>query len=881
MKPYNHQIKILYLNDSDACEDQVISMLKKTNSTSDIKIINTKTDYKKALINFEPEIIIFDNNLASFNSIEALNILKQSGLNIPFILIINAEEEESAITMLEKGVSDYLIKDRLQRLPSAIINAFEKNDLQKKEQKIKENEIRYHSFFENSMDGLLLTITDGSILAANPAACAMFQMTEEEICKSGRFGLVDLTDERLIPLIEERQRKGKAKGEITLIRKDGSKFQGEITSTVFKDINGEDRTSMIIRDVSETKQVKDKLISTSEALQQAVSDLNKTMDSSLDIICSFNEDGKFMDASAASEIILGYKPKELIGKSYLDFVFHEDEQNTANTFLKIKSGINVTMFENNYIHKDGSIIPLLWSAKWDNKDKLLYCVAKDAREKKKLEKSFEIERQRFNDLYLQAPSSMGVLKGPTHVYEMANTLYLQLIGKKDIIGKTVKEVLPEAESQGFLDILDTVYKTGNTFSANEMLVKLDKEGSGKLVDTYLNFIYQVHRNTDGEIGGIFFFVNDVTEQVLSRKKIEESEKNYWNLIQNLPAAVCTCDTEGNILLYNKAAVKLWGREPKIGTDKWFEGIKKYDKDNIIIPYHSIPLEQSVKEGRLIYGEEIIIEGSDGVRRNVISHPSPTFDSAGNLTGAVNMLIDITERKQAELERTKITNDLIQRSKTLEQFTYIVSHNLRAPIANILGLSNVLKGSLSDTDRTKIQNFLFTAVDNLDKIVIDLNRILQVKTEITENKEVVCFPELVNGIESSIQNLIEKEHVKIVTDFTDIDKTTIIKSYIYSVFYNLIINSIKYRHPDKNLTITIKSEIIKGKIKITFKDNGSGIDLKQHGDKIFGLYKRFHPNIEGKGMGLFMTKTQMEVLGGSISVKSKPNVETKFIIELPL
>lgn len=490
MKPYNHQIKILYLNDSDACEDQVISMLKKTNSTSDIKIINSKTDYKKAITNFAPEIIIFDNNLASFKSNEALNLLKQSRLNISFILIINPEDEEHAITMLENGGHDYLINDRLQRLPSAITNALEKIRLKKKEIIIKESEVKYHSFFENSMDGLLLTITDGSILAANPAACAIFQMTEEEICNSGRFGLVDLTDERLIPLIEERQRTGKTKGEITLLRKDGSKFPGEISSTVFKDINGEDRTSMIIRDLS-------------------------------------------------------------------------------------------------------------------------------------------------------------------------------------------------------------------------------------------------------------------------------------------------------------------------------------------------------------------------------------------------------ERKCAEQERSKICNDLIQRSKTLEQFTYIVSHNLRAPIANILGISNVLKGVFSETERKKIQNYLFVAVDQLDEIVKDLNKILQVKTEITENKEVVCFPELVNGIESSIQNLIEKEHVKIVTDFTDIDKTTIIKSYIHSVFYNLITNSIKYRQPNKKLIINIKSEIIKGKIKITFKDNGTGIDLKQHGDKIFGLYKRFHPQIEGKGLGLFMTKTQMEVLGGSISVKSKPNVETKFMVELPL
>ncbi|QOG04716.1 PAS domain-containing protein [Flavobacterium sp. MDT1-60] len=119
---------------------------------------------------------------------------------------------------------------------------------------------------------------------------------------------------------------------------------------------------------------------------------------------------------------------------------------------------------------------------------------------------------------------MGILKGPDHVYELANELYLQLIDKRDIIGKTVKEVLPELETQGIFEILDTVYRTGETFSANEMLIKLDRYGNGKLVDAYLNFIYQAHRDANNNIDGILFFANDVTEQVLSRKKSKKEKK---------------------------------------------------------------------------------------------------------------------------------------------------------------------------------------------------------------------------------------------------------------------------------------------------------------------------------------------------------------------
>ena len=474
------------------------------------------------------------------------------------------------------------------------------------------------------MDAILLTVKDGQILSANAAACEIFKMTHDEICGAGRFDIVDSTDPRLQPLLEERHRTGRAKGEITFKRKDGSRFPGEITSVVFIDAYGKEKTSMVIRDITERKQAEDKQIATSNALQQALNDLNNILDSSLDVICSFDEKGRFVHVNSASERIWGYKPQELMGKKYMDFVFHDDAENTIKADIDIRNGEPVTMFENRYIHKNGSIIPMLWSAKWDDEYKLSYCIARDATEKKNLEKAFEIERQRFMDLYLQAPSCMGILKGPNHVFEMANPLYLQLIDKKDIIGKTVKEVLPELEAQGIFEFLDTVYQTGETFSANEMLVKFDFHGNGKLVDTYLNFIYQAHRNIDGDIDGILFFAIDATEQVLSRKKIEESKKSYRELIENLPVATYSCDAEGRIMIYNKAAAALWGREPEIGKDLWCGSWKVYSLDGNPIPLKSCPMAIVLKEGKAVIGEEIIIERSNGDKAKCIALSSSYF-----------------------------------------------------------------------------------------------------------------------------------------------------------------------------------------------------------------------------------------------------------------
>ncbi len=144
------------------------------------------------------------------------------------------------------------------------------------ERQIKESESKYRSFFESSMDGILLTVTDGEILSANPAACAIFKMTEAEICAAGRFGLVDMEDPRVHALIEERKRHGRARGELRLVRKDGSKFEAEITSALFIDSYGRERTSMIVRDISESKEAELRVKQSNERynlISQATNDM--------------------------------------------------------------------------------------------------------------------------------------------------------------------------------------------------------------------------------------------------------------------------------------------------------------------------------------------------------------------------------------------------------------------------------------------------------------------------------------------------------------------------------------------------------------------------------------------------------------------------------
>lgn len=237
------------------------------------------------------------------------------------------------------------------------------------------------------------------------------------------------------------------------------------------------------------------------------------------------------------------------------------------------------------------------------------------------------------------------------------------------------------------------------------------------------------------------------------------------------------------------------------------------------------------------------------------------------------------KKNAEIE--KLNSQLNKSNSELQQFASIVSHNLRAPVNNIIGLSSMLKADISEEDRNRSQQFLFKAVEQLKELIEDLSKILNTKSEINDANEIIYFEQLVNSIKSSIHILLEKDKVQILTDFNAIDKITSNKNYFYSVFYNLITNSIKYKEPSRAPVINITSEIINNKLMLYFKDNGAGIDLKINGDKIFGLYRRFNQEAEGKGLGLFMVKTQIESLGGKIKVESILGEGTDFTIEMPL
>ncbi|MFN4152435.1 MAG: sensor histidine kinase, partial [Candidatus Sericytochromatia bacterium] len=256
------------------------------------------------------------------------------------------------------------------------------------------------------------------------------------------------------------------------------------------------------------------------------------------------------------------------------------------------------------------------------------------------------------------------------------------------------------------------------------------------------------------------------------------------------------------------------------------------------------------------------------------------DNNGNLLQTKGTLQDITEIKKKELSQIKLVDELNKKNNELMQFNYIVSHNLRSPVAKIMSLTSLIN-IVEEEEKSEIIDYLSISAKQLDEVIKDLNQILSSKSTISDIREKISFKDLLVRIFDSIEKQIIESNAIINTDidknFPDIIS---IKSYLESIFYNLISNSIKYRSTKRKLEINIYINKVKNNFIINVIDNGIGIDLKRHNKDLFTLYKRFNYDVEGKGMGLHMTKNQVEALGGKISIASKLNQGTVITVILP-
>jgi len=242
---------------------------------------------------------------------------------------------------------------------------------------------------------------------------------------------------------------------------------------------------------------------------------------------------------------------------------------------------------------------------------------------------------------------------------------------------------------------------------------------------------------------------------------------------------------------------------------------------------------------------------------------------------------IVEKRTEELKQT--VDQLTEQNQDLQQFSYIISHNIRSPIARIAGLIDIIRIENSNTKaiNEEVIMHLDKAVTSLDTVIRDLNQILSIRKGINKSKEMIAFQEVFDWVTITLENEIALADVKIYHDFSRYPGVYSIKAYVQSIMYNLISNAIKYRRTNIESEIHVISYRNGDYVCLEVKDNGIGMDLQAIDPyKIFGLYQRMHTHVEGKGLGLYLVKTQVEALNGKIELESELMKGSKFTVYFP-
>lgn len=371
-------------------------------------------------------------------------------------------------------------------------------------------------------------------------------------------------------------------------------------------------------------------------------------------------------------------------------------------------------------------------------------------------------------------------------------------------------------------------------------------------------------------------VSGALEKFRLEREQRKTEIELLNIDNNSHDIICTMDEEGRFIHISAASLPMWGYTP--GE---LEGKKYID----LVFSEDVPLTNQVAAA-IMTGTRVAMFENRYVRKDG-SIISVMWSVRWEATEKVMYCVarDATEknkmekqRKLAEAETLSLVATLQSKNNDLQQFSYIVSHNLRSPIAKILGLASII-GSDAAENKYLIEK-IKEAAFSLDEVVKDINVIVSArKTE--KQLSVMYFRDKLRKVEQLLELEIEKSKPVITSDFSECDSVFTVPSYMLSIIYNLVSNAIKYRRPDITLKIHIACTQDEKVTCISVRDNGMGIDLVKNKDKIFGLYKRFHGDaIQGKGIGLNLVKTHAESLGGHVQVESMVNEGTTFRIYIP-
>jgi PAS domain S-box-containing protein len=438
-----------------------------------------------------------------------------------------------------------------------------------------------------------------------------------------------------------------------------------------------------------------------------------------------------------------------------------------------------------------------------------------------------------------------------------------LIPVRQVAGKKISDVMPADLTVQMMEKVQAVY-----FARNIETLEYNVSSHG------LTNYYEA-RFAPFNSDKVLVVIREITKERRSQIAIESERNLRDTLLQNINVGIFAVDTNHKLTVINSVAKQMIGEvyDENMSYTELFRNYNIYASDGRAkIPQKNMPLVRSLKNHTVVNMELVFEHKETGRRMNVLINSQPIYDSNNNVSGAVSAFHDITNIKNIEEKlRAKVHE--------LDTFIYRTAHDLRGPLASILGLVEVAKRDLKEENSFSILNKFKDTAEKLDNILNDLFSV----TKITRGKinfTKIHLDTLVPALLKRLHKQEDREDVKFILNIPDRHQFLSDRYLIRSILQNIFENSMTYRKPDAHDTaITITVTDVRDNVRIQVSDNGQGIPEDMQ-ERIFDMFYKGNYASTGTGLGLYISRVAVEKLGGTISVTSSYGEGTTITMNLP-
>lgn len=862
----NKVLRILHIDDNLHDRQLVRDALEKEIERFEIIEADSRIRFEELLAEFNFDLVLSDFNILGFDGLQVLQIVKERNPEIPVIIVTGTGSEEIAVQAMKSGADDYVIKSakHIQNLFPTIKLVLEKKRIHREYLQtldaLKESEERFRLLFTNSLDAVLLTVPNGEILQANKAACRIFGKTEDELKKGGRYGIIDKSDPRLEKALEERMVSGKFNGELTGLRNDGTPFPIEISSSLYFDSHGNQRSSMIIKDISERKKAELAFIASEEKYRTIFENVQ-------DVFYQTDLTGIIHEISPSIKYFSEFQREDLIGENVTKLYADIDQRDTLLRTLREKK--EVRDFEIKIKTKDDEIRYASINARLitnsrgepDHIDGAL----RDITRRVKVEDDLRHSEEKFRSIFENHSAVKLIIDPDTGRIVDANRAASLFYGwsveqlKQMLIGEINASSNIKAETESARD------KDNMHFEFQHRC----KDGSVKDVEVFSSKVIISGKE----------FLHSIVHDVSAKKKAEEQIRLLSKSIEQSPVSVVITDPKGIIEYVNPAfsLVTGYSAEEAIGKNPNILQSGEHSKEFYMELWNTVlagnewtgEFHNKKKNGELIWEKASI---------------SPLLDETGQITHFVGIKEDVTDKR-------KMLQDLITAKENAEAgdrlksaFINNISHEIRTPLNGIVGFSELLANpEISNENRILYKDIIKkSSVRLLNTITsfMDISMIVSGNMQVY-NKQFLLYP-LMEDLKQEFEEACLSKNILLdlqvpansseITLYTDSDM-------LNKILFHLIDNAVKFTSSGK---IEFGFKMLGDQIEFFVTDTGIGIDP----DKIRIIFDYFRQadishtrGYEGSGLGLSISLGLVKLLKGELFVDSEINKGTTFRFRL--